>query len=185
MSAKIGLMRGWARGSGVASMALALLIAVPLSAQAEARKAPSKGKAANAKPRCEEAERVYFQQLPPAPIWPAYEAMQIELTQGKGEACNLRMVVTGKESYELLSYRAVCRKSRSIYRCHGLEGSGSLWFDLAGRGAQRHMTLRLPDPGLSLTGLANRALRERLRTPRGTITVELQITRDSTADTRS
>ena len=148
--------------------------------------APKKGaKRASKRPACAEADRTYFQRLPPAPVWPKYEAMEIELTEGKGGRCALRMVVTEKESLELLAYRATCHKSGRAYRCRGEGGTGAVWFTVAGQDSQRRMTLHLPDPGLVLTGLTNREIVERIRTPRGPIVIELLLSHDGRSDDRS
>ncbi len=174
-------MRGSARWRWAFRAILALVV-VPGLAFGAPRKHARK---ASKKPGCAEADRTYFQQLPPAPVWPKYEAMEIELTEGKGGRCNLRMVVTEKESLELLAYRATCRKVGQAYRCHGESGTGAVWFTAAGRGTHRQMTLHLPDPGIVLTGLTSRDLVEHLRTPRGPIVVELPLTRDARSDDRS
>jgi len=146
---------------------------------------PGTAKKKRAKHPCAEDGRTYFQQLPPAPIWPHYEAMEAEITQGKGDRCNLRVVMTQKETLELLTYRAVCRKSNNAYRCAGEGGSGAVWFQVAGRGEHRRMTLHLPEPGLTLTGLANRDLTDRIRTWRGAIVIELTLARDGQSDDKS
>lgn len=175
-------------GGSKSRFAMVAVCAALFGAPTLALAGPGKGgkkHRAEARGGCAEAGRVYFQRLPPAPVWPRYEAMEVELYEGKGDTCNMRMVVTQKETLELLTYRAVCKKTRSAYKCQGERKTGASWFQVSGRGKNRRMVWRLPDPGVTLTGLANRDLTDRIRTWRGTITIELVISRDRQADDRS
>ncbi|MDF1561672.1 MAG: hypothetical protein P1V51_01440 [Deltaproteobacteria bacterium] len=167
------------------SLLLAMTLALPLSASAAGGKKAKRPRTQAPKSLCAEAGRAYFQRLPPAPVWPRYEAMEVAFTEGKGGTCELRMVTTQKESLELMTYRATCTKGRAAYKCQGEGQSGTSWFQFSGQGEARRLIWHLSDPGLTLTGLGNRDATDRLRTYRGTITIELVISRDTQADGQS